>query len=43
MRNLYGVSQYDFAEMLGADRSTVSVWEAEVEEHHPNPENYLRL
>ena len=43
IRNLYGVSQYDFAEMLGADRSTVSVWEAEVEEHHPNPENYLRL
>lgn len=28
IRNLYGVSQYDFAEMLGADRSTVSVWEA---------------
>jgi DNA-binding transcriptional regulator YiaG len=28
IRNLYGVSQYDFAEMLGAERRTVSVWEA---------------
>lgn len=40
IRAAYGVSQKDFALIVGVDRSTVSIWEAEINEHHPGREAY---
>jgi len=40
IRAAYGVSQKDFAPIVGVDRSTVSIWEAEINEHHPSREAY---
>ena len=43
IRNAFGVSQNDFADMVGVDRSTVSIWEAELNERHPNRKLYIVL
>ena len=40
IRAAFGVSQKDFAPIVGVDRSTVSIWEAEIDEHHPSREAY---
>jgi DNA-binding transcriptional regulator YiaG len=29
-----------FAELVGTSRSTVSIWEAEINNYHPNREKY---
>ena len=43
VREAFGVSQKDFAPILGVNRSTVSIWEAEINDHHPSREAYLVL
>ena len=43
IRDAYELSQVKFAELVGTSRSTVSIWEAEINNHHPNQEKYERL
>ena len=43
IRKAYGMSQIEFSEMLGVTRSTVSIWEAEINNHHPKEEIYLQI
>ena len=35
IRNLHGLSQQEFADQIVCSRATVSVWEAEIKDHHP--------
>lgn len=43
IRSAYGLSQKAFAELVGAYRSTVSIWEAEINDLHPGRDKYHRL
>ncbi len=43
IRAEYGVSQKAFAELVGVNRSTVSIWEAEIKNSHPNRDTYGKL
>jgi transcriptional regulator with XRE-family HTH domain len=43
IRRLYNLSQARFAKMNGWSRTTVSVWEAEIRNHHPSREAYHHL
>ena len=43
IRAAYGVSQREFAELVGVSRSTVSIWEAEIKDSHPNRDTYRKL
>lgn len=43
IRAAYGVSQKAFAELVGAYRSTVSIWEAEINDLHLGRDKYQRL
>ena len=41
IRSALGVSQGKFAELIGVNRSTVSIWE--IEYHRPSRENYIKM
>ena len=43
IRAAFEVSQAAFAELVGVSRSTVSIWEAEINDHHPSREIYRKL
>lgn len=43
IRNAYEVPQWKFGEMVGVDRTTTSIWEAEVTDIHPSEEAYEKL
>ncbi len=43
IRAAYGLSQGAFAGLLGVIRSTVSIWEIENQNHHPNRAIYEKL
>ena len=43
IRQAYGLSQVKFSELLGTNRSTVSIWEAEIKNHRPKREMFDRL
>ncbi len=43
IRAAYSVSQREFAEHVGVSRSTVSIWEAEIKDSHPNRDTYRKL
>lgn len=41
IRSSLGISQGKFAELMGVNRSTVSIWE--IEYHRPSRENYIKI
>ena len=43
IRSQYGISQQEFADMIGCLRSTESIWEDEINHNHPNRENYQKI
>ena len=43
LRSLYGVSQAKFGEIAGFTRYSIGMWEAEVYNHHPRRQVYLRF
>ena len=43
IRAAYGVSQKAFSELAGVNRSTVSIWEAEINDLHPSRDTYRKL
>ena len=43
IRDMYGLTQQEFADQLGCDRSVESVWEAEIYNRHPRRNTYLKI
>lgn len=43
IRSQYGISQQEFADMIGCLRSTESIWEDEINHNHPNREKYQKI
>lgn len=43
LREAYKLSQNRFAEQLGVSRHTISIWEIEYKNHHPNRTIYDKL
>lgn len=43
IRAMYGMTQQEFAAMLGCDRANESVWESEIDNRHPRRDMYLKL
>lgn len=43
IRMVYELSQSQFAELIGVNRTAVSIWEAEINRIHPNYDSFLRL
>ncbi len=43
LRLLYNLSQAEFAKMNGWSRATISIWEAEIKNHHPSRKAYHQL
>lgn len=43
IRYEYEMTQFEFAELLGVDRPSLSVWEAEIYNRRPNRDNYKVL
>ena len=43
IRAMYGMTQQEFAAMLGCDRANESVWESEIASRHPRRDMYLKL
>ena len=43
VREAFGISQKYFAHILVVNRSTLIIWEAEINYHHPSREVYLVL
>ncbi len=43
IRAAYGLSQNEFARLLGTTRCTEGLWEVEYKDHHPKRETYRKL
>ena len=43
IRKAFELSQVKFAELVGTSRSTVSIWEAEINNHHPSRDKFERM